>query len=178
MNSKQDPKQEQYDYRDNYFKYQQSILSEELGTIEKTIARLDDAINSNKNWAIPVWAGSISILLQNKALYDYILFTAAIPLLFWFAAARAYYHQNAAIYRQSKISEYLNSDKLEESFREKRFVDFVVLDVMGVQYHGTEEFRKSVNYWRVLTYKSIAILFGGMILLSIATWLLLMFFIP
>lgn len=178
MNSKKRYEQEQHDYREAYFEYQQSILKEEMGTIERTIARLDGAINSNKNWAILVWAGSLSILLQDQFLNDYILFTVAIPILFWLTAARAYYHQNAAIYRQSKISEYLNSEKLEQSFREKRFVDFTILDVMGMQYHKTEEYRQAVNYWKMLTYKSLSILFGGMILVSVAVWLLLAVFSP
>ena len=52
--------------------YQLEILKEEINYIQTIFDRIDKITQTTKNWAVIIWAGSISLILTNKELWFYI----------------------------------------------------------------------------------------------------------
>jgi hypothetical protein len=129
------------DDRDDSFQYQLDFLKLEFDTINKSVERIDGITQTVKNWAVGAWAGSIAVLFNAKR-PDLIGLTAVLPLVFWFADAWWRGIQRSFIFRSEKISEFLNGDLLQESFRERRLVGFTLLDPRGRQYADSEEHRR------------------------------------
>src|SRR6185369_103858 len=103
------------------FQYQLEFLKLEFDTINKSIERIDGMTQTIKNWAVGAWAGSIALLFNAKR-PDLIGLTAVLPLVFWFVDAWWRRIQRSFIFRSNKISEFLNGNQLQESFRERRLV--------------------------------------------------------
>jgi len=154
------------EYNDS-FQYLLDILKMEIGIIDHALARIDSTTISQRNWAVVIWAGAISLSLRQPHLQKYIIFTAAIPFIFWIVNMRWLYFFYAFIYRQKKISEYLNSDKLQMSFEQHKMIDFHVLDPTGNKHRKEEEYQKEVSMHRAFKSKEIRIFYSGMILVSL-----------
>src|SRR5207247_269378 len=108
---------------------------------------------TTKNWAVGIWAGSIALLLGQQAdISKYIISTAILPLSFWFVDAHWRQIQRRATYRQNKIREFMNDDRLLRSFKEKKIVDFIIYDPYGNQYRGLPEANKFSSRWRTFKY--------------------------
>lgn len=157
------------------FEYQLSMIKLEMEMIERTIARMDDITQSIKNWSIVTWAGSVAILIREPALRKFIILTIVLPIMFWYADAIWRQLQKRSIYRQEKISKFLNSPDLEKSFKTNKFVNFIVMDPVGIQYRRTEEFQNAVKLKWILKYREIRYFYGGLILISILLEIIFLF---
>ena len=156
------------------FKFQLEMFKQEIDTINRTISRFDEHARATRNWAIVTWAGSIALILGENTLHNYLYVTAFVPLLFWLVDARWVSSLRKFLYRQSKISEFLNSDIYWKSFEEKKVLNFTVYDPSGSRYKQTKEFRKYTNIFRSATkYLEVSAFYIGMIILSIAISILL-----
>lgn len=149
------------------FKYQLDILKIEIDQIEKAIERFDQIAQTTKNWAIVTWAGSIAIALSNSDLRDYIIVTFILPILFWFIDAWFRRLQARSIVRNKRISEFLNSDIFFESFKQHRFVNFLVLDPVGSQHRGEKQYEQRIRICKIIFYPEIAGFYGGLTSISI-----------
>jgi hypothetical protein len=159
--------QEISDPRKDSFAYQLDLLKMEIEIIDKAIARLDDITQTTKNFAIIIWVGLITVAFADPDFRQYTIFTALVPLLFWVLDARWRYFLRGFIFRQDKIAEFLNSEKLVESFEENRLIGIKVLDPRGAQYRKTDEYKKTVNFWRSMRYSEVNIVYIGLSLASI-----------
>jgi hypothetical protein len=72
------------------------------------------------------------------------------------------------IFRQRKISEFLNSEKLFDAFRMRQISDFKILDPMARQYRHTEEYKKIVNVWQGLKLNDVSFFYFGLMLISVS----------
>ena len=153
------------------FEYQLDLLKAEIDIIDKAIARLDGITQTIKNWTIAIWIGVITLALSEPDLRQYILFTAVIPLPFWTLNAKWTYFLRGFIFRQDKIAQFLNGEHLVESFRQQKLIGIKVLDPRGAQYRKTEEYRKTVNFWRSFKYPEQSILYLGLATISVAVGL-------
>lgn len=149
------------------FKYQLDILKLEIENIDKGIARMDEMRKAHMNWAIVTWAGGIGVLLGRPEYKGFLFLTAFIPLLFWIVGARWSLFQQAFIFRQNKISDFINSEEFSECFKKKCFSNFSVLDPVGREYVTTAEYKNKVNIWNSFKYRHILLLHLGMILISL-----------
>lgn len=149
---------------DDGFNFQLELLKQEIVLTDRAIERIDGITQTVKNWAVVTWAGSIAAALGDKELRQFILFTMVLPLIFWYIDGYWRYLQKRSIFRQQKISDFVNSDDFIESFRKKQLMNFVVLDPKGNQHRDTNEYRSTVNLRKTLFYKEV-----GRFYLSLAT---------
>jgi uncharacterized membrane protein len=158
--------------KEKAFKYQLDILKVEIDTINKTIARCDEHTRATRNWAIVTWAGSIALGLGSKDLRQYIILTVVLPILFWLIDARWTSVLRAFLFRQNKISEFLNDSQFSQSFEQKQLIGFKLLDPKGRQYKSTTEYKQYVNFWGAMTkYAEVSVLYIGLALISIGVGL-------
>jgi hypothetical protein len=153
------------------FEYQLEFLKLEVDTINKTVERIDGITQAIKNWAVGVWAGSIALLLNVKR-PDLIGLTVLLPLIFWFSDAWWRRTQRTFIYRSLKIAEFLNSDLLQESFRERRLIGLSLLDPRGWQYSHTEAYRRYTSVLRTMWFKSVGPFYLGLAIISVLAYVL------
>src|ERR1700730_16809976 len=130
------------------FAYQLEFLKLEFGSINEIIKRIDEMTQRNKDWAVLIWTGSISLAISQPSLRRYVWLTAVLPLLFWFLDAWWRRIQRSCIFRIQKISEFLNGPDLVLSFQQQRLVDFHLLDPRSRRYRETEEFKDFVGMLR------------------------------
>jgi hypothetical protein len=149
------------------FEYQLGLITVEMEMIERTIARMDEITQSIKNWAIVTWAGSVAILLRDPELRKFIGLTIVLPIIFWYSDAIWRRLQKRSIYRQEKISRFLNSEDFTESCRQQKLVNFLVMDPVGMQYRKTKEFQDALKLKWIMRYKEISYFYGGLIIISI-----------
>lgn len=154
------------DARHASFRCQIDFLKLELETINAVTGQIDRMTQAVKNWCVVVWAGSLAILL-GQDLEGLVFFTAVLPIPFWFVDAYWRQTQRSFIFRTSKISEFLNSDRLLESFRQQQLVDFTVLDPKGRQYYGRAEYESYRSLLRIMCFGSVMVFYLGLILMSI-----------
>ena len=159
--------QEIPNYQKASFEFQLEILKNEIQIINQTMGRLDQMTQAIKNWMIVIWGGSIAVVFGEPDLRKYVIFTAVLPILFWYSDALWRYYVSQFVYRERKISEFLNSDKLLESFRLNKLVEFTVLDPASREYRKTIEFKKSVRFWRGFWNGEVSLLYVGLITISI-----------
>ena len=122
----------------DHFDFKLEILKGELASIDKIIERMDNLAQATKNWAVLIWAGSISLGLGKDAGGNrtiILCFTAIIPLLFWLMDAFFRKLQRRSTYRLERIKEFLNSEDFTKSYQERQFINFNVLDAVGRQYN-------------------------------------------
>lgn len=152
------------------FDLQLEFLKVELETVNSAIERIDGTTQATKNWAVGIWAGSIALLLD-KDLPQYITFSAVLPVVFWVVDAWWRRIQRSFIFRSQKISEFLNSDQLFESFAQRKLVGFKLLDPRGWQYHESPEYWEFIRVRRTLWFRSVAVFYLGLMGLSLVVWL-------
>lgn len=155
-------------HKEQAFEFQVELLKVEIDLINQTITRFDEHTRATRNWAIVIWTGSIVLALGDADLRKYVILTAILPVLFWLIDARWTTLLRRFLYRLDKISEFLNSVGLAESFKQQRLVDFIVLDPRGKQYKGTKEFAKKANILRsALRYGEVSTFYFGLMIISI-----------
>ena len=151
--------------------FQLEILKTEIDFTNQAISRIDEITQTTKNWTVVIWGGSIAVALGQSDLRIYIIYTAIIPLLFWFIDALWRLYLEGFIFRQDKISEFLNDSRLIESFKQGHLVEFTLLYPRGRQYRKSNEYKKSVNLWRAINLGEVSIFYVGLIMVSIAAGL-------
>lgn len=149
------------------YQYLLQILQLEIGIIDHAIARIDEMTKTHRNWAVMIWAGAIVIALGQPDLRKFIIFTAIIPLLFWIVHMRWLYSFLQFVYRENRISEFLNSEDFVISFKRRSLKNFKVLDPTGIQHKEEVEYKKQVNMRRAFKFKEIRIFYFGIFFISI-----------
>jgi hypothetical protein len=149
------------------FEYQLSLIKIEMEMIERTIARMDEITQSIKNWAIVTWAGSVAVLLREPTLRKFIILTIVLPIMFWYSDAIWRQLQKRSIYRQEKISKFLNGEDFIESFKQQKLINFVTMDPVGRQYRKSKEFQDALKLKWIMRYKEIRYFYGGLIIISV-----------
>lgn len=148
------------------FEFQLECLKIEMDLIDRDRARRETVTQNVKNYAIVGWAAAISIFLGQVELRPFVLFTATVPLIFWFVDGWWLYLYRGTTLRSRKMRTFLNSDDLRRSFERQELVNFTLMDVSGRQYRGSREYKKYVNFGRVLLFREMIFLYGGLILIS------------
>jgi hypothetical protein len=156
------------------FDFQLECLKIEIDLVDRAISRSSTTTQNVKNFAIVTWAGGITVFLSQADLRDYTILTAFLPLLFWFVDSWWTSRNRSARLRLKKISEFVNSSKLIESFTQQRLVGFSVLDVLGRQYRGTKEYERTAGFKNIIWFKEIAFLYAGLILFSLTLGLIML----
>jgi hypothetical protein len=167
---------EDKNYLDESFKYRLEILSKEIDLTNSAIDRIDGITQAVKNWAIVIWAGSVSLFLGSVELRKFLILTAILPFMFWISDARWRNLQKRSVVRQRKISEFVNSDKFVESFKTKNFKNFYLLDPVGRTHWKEDDFRKAISMRKTFFYKEIIWFYGGLMLLSLLLGSFFLFF--
>ena len=155
------------------FEYRFGILKRELDTIDSSIRKIDEIGNSIKNWAILAWTGSGAAILGKPELHDYVLFTAAPPLIFMFVDAHWRKVQRRFMWRQYQISDYLNSSKFDEDC-EARKLNFHLFDPIARRSHKDEKFQKFISIPKILSFPTVSLVYLGLACLSIVLWVILL----
>lgn len=175
MKTRQNKKDNQEAEQDR-IDYQLDLLKLEINYIEESVWRLIEVTQTTKNWAVVTWAGSIGLLLGQEAnLSKYVIFTAIPPIIFWFVDAHWRHLQRRASYRGLKIREFLNDERLLESLKQKRLVDFMVYDPTGRQYTGIPEAEKFSSRSRTFKYPELMWFYLPMILISLIIGIIFIF---
>ena len=148
------------------FTFRLEILKKELDSINTSIRKIDDIGNSIKNWAILIWAGSISAILTKNNLHNYIIFTAILPLVFMITDAYWRQVQRRFSYRQQQIADFLNSQELDKSFENKTF-DFTLLDPIAKKSSHKTNFKTHTSIIRIITYPTVSFIYIGLSFVSL-----------
>lgn len=154
--------------KERAFEYQLETLKYEMAYIEHSIARMDEITQTTKYWAILIWSGSISLILGQQTLKQYVLFTAVIPLLFWLIDARWRFWLGHFSDRQGKISEFINSGALEKAMKSYDLSGFIVLDPLGKSNRNDPELKKKRTLRRSLQSTEVLPFYLGMLLISLS----------
>ena len=159
--------EEEKNAKQRAFEYQLEILKFEMGYIEHSIARMDEITQTTKYWAILIWSGSISLILGQQTLKQYVLFTAAIPLSFALIDARWRFWLGRFSDRQGKISAFINSSDLEKAMKTYDLSGFIVLDPMGKLNRNDPDLKKKRTFRRALRSTEVLPFYLGMLLISL-----------
>ena len=152
----------------SFFDFQLDILKTEISHLRTIIEGLDKITQQIKNWTIVIWAGSVSLIISssNIELRKYILFIVAIPFLFWIIDAHFRRRQRQFLYRNKKISEFINSENFEVSFEQKKLKDFILLDPLGTQY-DKKDVEKYANTKKSMWFQTMRTFYLGLILVTV-----------
>jgi hypothetical protein len=163
------------DSQEEAFKFQLEMIKMEIDFISQGLARFDENGRQTKYWAIITWAGSIALALGQGLVQGqqdfrrYIIFTAIIPLVFWLVDSRWTSLIRAFVYRLDKISEFLNDPRFIQSFERRQLVGFTLLDPRARQYRKSDEYKKTVTFWRALmAYREVSVFYLGLAGISLA----------
>lgn len=146
---------------------QLDILKLEIEAIDKAIAQQDEFTKNIKQWAIVAWSAAIGGALTTDDLRPFVGASAAIPMLFWFVDTWHRRIQRKFIWRNIAISRFLNDGRLSKSIDAGHLVDFSLLDPKSRLDKGSE-YEKFTSWKHVMSFRSVAILYCGMILISVA----------
>lgn len=155
-------------------KCQLDFLGQEVTTINASIRQIDEITKNIKQWTIVTWAGAVGGALIRPELTMYVGVTAAIPVLFWLVDA---YHRRAQrrfIWRTLLIKDFLNDDRLTESFKQGKLVGFEVLDPAAraaSSRSNIKAYRKFVSWRRIMMFRTLVVFYAGLALLSLLIWL-------
>lgn len=162
------------DSKTDVFDLQWELLKKEMEINKESVAQMHEFGKSIKNWTILLWSAAIGGALTNKSFAQYIIFILAIPLLLWFVEAAYRKIQSKFLYRWIEINEFVNSESLETSKKEGRFVNFKLLDVLGTDTKNVKYY-KMTGWKRLITYKTSVIFYGSLIIFTVAIWILTFF---
>ena len=154
-------------YQEEAFKYQLECLKLEIDLAERVLSRVETITQTVKNFAVITWVAVVTVFAGHDDLRGYIIFTAMLPLLFWLLDAWWVHLNRGASVRLRKIAEFLNGEQLANSFKEGKLIDFTILDVLGRQYKGTKEYERLTSFKRILRFKEMIFLYGGLFTFSI-----------
>jgi hypothetical protein len=150
----------------NVLEYQLEILKLEIETVNAAIRQMDEITKNVKQWAIALWTAALGGALTTGDLRQYAGTTAAIPLLFWLVDTWHRRIQRKFIWRSIQISKFLNDGRLEQSFTEAHIVNFDLFDPKSRLSKGKESYEAFVAWHKVMLFRSLSILYGGMIVIS------------
>ena len=153
-------------------KYQLELLRDEISLINKGIERADNMTKAIRNWSLIVMGGSIAFLLKEDDLRKYVIGTSFFPLLFWYVESwwRRYVHQ--FLYRQRKISEFVN-EKVGISPGKAQNDNFRLLDPAGESYKEDEEYQERIKVGRIMRENGIWPFYVSLIMLATSLFLVL-----
>jgi hypothetical protein len=153
----------------NGFNFKMDFLKIEVDFIDKSISRLDNMSKSTKHWAILLWAGSIALALGENDLRKYIIVSSLIPILFWFVDSWWAYLRLRYVNRSFEISGFLNSNRLEISFKENRLKDFQIFDPSGSRGRSQKTFSDKIKtfFLRVIWYPEFSFFYLGLFVVSL-----------
>jgi hypothetical protein len=154
-------------YQEQSFQYQMECLKIEINLVDSAISRMESITQTVKNFAIVTWAGGITLIMGMSELRRYVIFITALPILFWLLDAWWVHLNRGASLRLKKISEFINSERLCESFKLQQLIDFTILDVLGSQYKGTKEYYAYTGFGKVFRYREFVLLYGGLVIISL-----------
>ncbi len=154
--------------------FQLDLLKTEISQIQEIIGRIDTLTQQVKNWTVLTWAGSISLLIGNadKSLRQIIFVSAVIPFLFWIVDGYYRRRQRGFIFRIEKISNYLNSEELANSFKKGIISNFILLDLSAKQ-SGKDQRKQFANLRKAMWFKSIRTFYLGLIITTIILQIIL-----
>lgn len=155
--------------------YQLEFLKMEVETINEVVGRIDEITQTTKNWSVITWAGGIALGLGEPTLRPYIAFTAILPMLFWYIDAHWRSLQRRSTFRIARISEFLNSEELIESYKQKKLIGFTVLDPTGRQYRKDKEYKNFYSIRRTLGFPEVRSFYASLVLISLGLGLFFAF---
>lgn len=144
---------------------QLEFLKLEIESINDAITQQDEITKNVKQWAIVAWCAAVGGALTSNELRPYVGATAAIPFLFWFVDTWHRRIQRKFIWRTIQISKFLNDGRLNDSIRSGSFVNFNLLDPRSRE-DNSEEYGAFTSWKVVMFFRSVCILYLGMIFLS------------
>jgi hypothetical protein len=152
--------------------YQLEMLKIEVEVVNATIRQMDDISKSLKEWSITVWAAALGGALVTPDLKPYAFATAAIPILFWLVDSYHHVVQRRFIWRSLRIMDFLNDERLPQSFQEGRFVGFTVMDIASRRDRsgGLGSF---ASWPRVLLFRTMSLMYVGLAFVSLGVWVVL-----
>jgi len=154
----------------NPFQFKLDLIKWELESIAKVIERMDNFAQASKNWAVLIWAGVISLTLSkdiNQLRPLLILMTSIVPILFWYIDSFFRRLQRRSIFRQTKISEYINSNDFINDCNNNVFQNFIVVDITGVQYRQNPDYKAFVSQRKTMKYREVSVFYSGLIIISL-----------
>jgi hypothetical protein len=158
------------------FQYQLELMKIELELVDNSIERSSTITQNVKNFAVITWAASITAFVGQPDLRKYTIFTAILPLLFWFMDVYWTRLRIGYLIRMRRIRDFANSENLIKSFQQRKLVDFIVLDISGSQYKNSLEYKKYRRFWRIMRYGEMIFLYGGLILASLTIGVIALLF--
>jgi hypothetical protein len=148
------------------FEFQLEILKQEIETINASIRQMDLMTEKVKNWAIVTWTAATGAAISRGELRPFIALTSFIPVVFWMVDLYYRRIQRKFIWRSRQITEFLNDGRLAQSFEAKQVVDFRLFDPIPTGKEG-EGYNRFVSFWTIIRFKSLSILYIGMVILSL-----------
>jgi len=151
------------------------LLREELKLIDAAIRQMDDITKNVKNWAIVTWTAALSASLASPELRPFAVGSAAVPFVFWFVDGSYRRVQRTFILRQRAIRDWVNGDDFPAVIRGEKPFEFKVLRMRK----GTGDQGGTMReLWRLMTFKTVWLLYVGLIAVSIASWWLVNLYAP
>ncbi len=147
--------------------FQLDCLKIEISQIETVIGRLETYSQNSRNFSIALWIGGLTIMIGDSSLRPFLFLTSIIPILFWIIDARWIRFAKGPMIRAREIKNFINSSDLQATISAGRLHDFIVYDVMGEQYRGTEEYSRRTSFWHIIGYRTLYLHYGTMIILSL-----------
>lgn len=155
------------DYQDELFKNQLELLKIEIDLVDRSIARDETRSQNVKNFAIAIWAAVVTLFIGQDALRKFVIFTTIIPVLFWFLDAWWARLRMGTHVRSQKIAEFINSPDYVASFRERKLMNFTLLDVTGKQHMKSDLYKRWSKLSRIMKFGELRFLYGGLTLFSV-----------
>ncbi len=148
--------------------HQTKLLYKELDLIDSAIRQIDEITKGIKNWAIVTWTASLGAALASDELKQFIFLTALIPMLFWIVDGSYRRVQRQFIARNRAIRDFVNSDEFKNCIQESIPFDFPLLEMRIKPKHW------SYSLLGVLIFRTIGLLYIGLIVISILVWIIVM----
>lgn len=151
----------------SYFEFQLELLKIEIDLVDKAISRAETTTQYVKNFAIVTWAAAIAAFLSQQQLRPFTLLIVTIPVVFWISDAIWLSFVRGSYLRMYKLRDYVNSNDFKESFQKHRLENFKLLDINGRQYRDTKEYKAYAGTIRIMLYREMIFIYGGLTALSI-----------
>lgn len=147
-------------------RFQLDVLKREIESVDEIIGRIDDITQKTKNWAIVTWTGALGLALTHDELRQYAVLTMVLPLVFWFVDAQWRSLQKRTVYRSRKISEFLNNQKLLESFDQQRIIDFTIFDPVAHSHRKEPGYKEYTSIRKTLFFPEVLAFYFPLAIIS------------
>jgi hypothetical protein len=154
--------------------YQLNFLKQEIEMVNASIRQMDEITKNVKQWAILTWTAAVGWIIATPSLKkEYIGAAALIPVLFWLVDTWHRRIQRKFIWRAVEISQFLNDERFTQSFQEQRIVGFALFEPKTDE-SDDKKYMKFISWRRIMLFRSLSILYGGLAFLSLIVWLAIM----